>query len=209
MDDVIVSSADTPQPPRFLLSGPLGSGKSTVGGLLSDRGAVVIDADRVGHRVLDPDGEAFATVAGRWPSVVVDGRIDRAALAAVVFADPGELRALEAITHPAIAGRIADRVASAGTGRPVVVEIPLSVDLLGAGWHRIVVTASAPTRRERAIARGMDPDDVDNRTASQPADDTWHQIADSMIPNDGDIDDLRRAVAQWWTTHIPQTPQAP
>ena len=83
---------------RVVLCGGIGSGKSTVGTLLAARGAFVIDADEVGHRVLEPGGRAFDPVAGRWPSVVVDNAIDRGALGRIVFDDAAQLAELEAIT---------------------------------------------------------------------------------------------------------------
>ena len=68
-----------------MLTGGIGAGKSSVGELLRARGALVIDADKVGHQVLEPGGEAFDRVAETWPSVVVNGVIDRRRLADIVF----------------------------------------------------------------------------------------------------------------------------
>src|SRR5205814_4157833 len=86
------------------LTGGIGAGKSTVAELLRRRGATVIDVDALGRAVLEPGGRAHdAVVAAFGPSVVdADGRIDRAALARVVFSDPTQLRRLTAISHPAI-----------------------------------------------------------------------------------------------------------
>ncbi|MGH8949214.1 MAG: dephospho-CoA kinase, partial [Acidimicrobiia bacterium] len=83
---------------RWLITGGIGSGKSEVRRLLAERGIRTVDADAVGHAVLA--GEGLSPVADRWPDVVLEGQIDRKALARIVFADAGELRALEAITHP-------------------------------------------------------------------------------------------------------------
>ena len=91
---------------RVLLTGGIGAGKSSVGELLRARGALVIDADEIGHQVLEPGGEAFDRVAETWPSVVVDGVIDRRKLADIVFGDPVELRRLEEFTHGAIREKI-------------------------------------------------------------------------------------------------------
>ena len=93
----------------LVLSGGIGSGKSTVGRRLAERGMAVIDADEVGHRVLEPDGAAFDEVAQRWPEVVSEDSIDRTALGRVVFGDAAQLRELEAITHPAIRAEIESR----------------------------------------------------------------------------------------------------
>lgn len=185
---------------RILVSGPIGSGKSAVAALLAGHGATVIEADRVGHQVLEPDGEAFAAVAAEFPDAVVEGRIDRRRVAAEVFSDPERLRALERLTHPAIGARIAAMID--GVDGVVAVEIPVVHDILGPGWHRIVVLAGEASRRARAIDRGMDPGDADARMASQPGDDAWLAVADSVIHNDGSWADLTDQVARWWAGHV-------
>ncbi len=181
----------------MLLGGGIGSGKSAVAALLRELGATVIDADAAGHEVLEPGGEAFARVAARWPEVVRDGRIDRAALGGVVFADPTQLAALEAITHPAIAARIAAAVAAAGTD-VVVVEMPVLARLVGQGWPRVVVDAPDEARVARAVARGMDEDDVQRRMAAQPSREDWLAAADYVVDNSGMREDLRGEVERLW-----------
>ncbi|MBA2337236.1 MAG: dephospho-CoA kinase, partial [Acidimicrobiia bacterium] len=119
---------------RVVVTGPIGSGKSVVAALLRQRGATVIDADTLGHAVLGPGGEAFGAVAARWPSVVVDGGIDRSRLAALVFADRTQLEVLQALTHPAIVARIEAAVGDAD--EVVAVEMPLLDPTLR--WHRLV-----------------------------------------------------------------------
>lgn len=186
---------------RVLLSGPIGAGKSAAAEILARRSAVVIEADRLGHAVLEPDGEAHAAVALRWPQTVARGRIDRAALADIVFADPGELSALEALTHPHIGARIEHLAAEAGD-RLVVVELPLMRSIAGNGWHRLVVVAPAAERFARAVARGMAPDDVRRRMSSQPGDESWTSRADTVIVNDGDLHDLESALDDWWQENV-------
>lgn len=182
---------------RLVVMGGIGAGKSTVGSILGDLGACVIDADRVGHEVLEPEGAAFSAVAERWPHVVAGGRIDRAALAAVVFTDVEQLAELEAITHPAIGRTIEARASAAGT-RPVVIELPLMRRMLGAGWIWVVVDAPDDIRLARAVARGGDPEDVRRRMAAQPARTEWLQGADHVIVNDGDLDSLAHQVHALW-----------
>jgi dephospho-CoA kinase len=170
---------------RWLLTGGIGSGKSAVRELLEEGGIHTVDADAVGHAVLI--GEAFASVAERWPHVVLEGQIDREALARVVFADPDELGALEAITHPMIFGRIAAELE--GFSDTAVVEMPVLGDSLG--WSRIVVDADDETRLRRALQRGLDEADVRLRMASQPGRAEWLAAADVVVPNHGDLDELR------------------
>lgn len=179
------------------LGGGIGSGKSTVAALLRSRGALVIDADELGHQVLAPDGEAFAAVAARWPEVVEDGAVDRAALGAVVFADPDQLRQLEALTHPAIAARIAAAVGGTTAG-VVVVELPVLRDLTGGGWPRVVVDAPDEVRVARAVRRGLDEASVRRRMAVQPSRTEWLAVADHVVDNSGDLDHLAEQVARLW-----------
>lgn len=179
------------------LGGGIGSGKSTVAALLRSRGALVIDADELGHQVLAPDGEAYAAVAARWPEVVDGGVIDRAALGAVVFADPDQLRELEALTHPAIAARIAAAVAGT-TADVVVVELPVLRDLTGGGWPRVVVDAPDEVRVARAVRRGLDEASVRRRMAVQPSRAEWLAVADHVVDNSGDLDHLADQVVRLW-----------
>ncbi len=158
----------------------------------------MIEADRIGHDVLEPGGAAFDAVAGRWPAVVVDGRIDRTRLAAIVFNDGEELAALEEISHPHIATEIARRVAAAGD-RDVVLELPLQSELGGPGWVRLVVDVAAEVRLGRAVARGMDADDVSRRLRSQPDRSQWVEGADIVVDNTGSIDKLETEVDRIWT----------
>ncbi len=181
----------------LLLSGGIGAGKSEVGRLLVIRGACVIDADRVGHKVLDVDGEAYGPVSEAFPEAMVDGVIDRSLLAKEVFAEPARLRLLESLTHPAIRSRIRRMVAECSD--PIVaVEVPLLSDFLGAGWERIVVDAPDETRLERLVERGMRPIDAKTRMAAQPSREEWRASADYVVDNSGDRGQLVDAVDAFW-----------
>lgn len=184
-----------------MLAGPIGSGKSTIGSILAARGAVVIEADAIGHEVLEPGGAAHGAVAARWPETVVDGHIDRSALAAIVFSDERALSVLEALTHPHIAARIIRRAEDAGD-RLVVVELPLTVDILGPDWPRLVVLASEAVRMERAVERGMERRDVLRRMAVQASEEEWRATADWIVRNDGTYAELEAAVAAWWQREV-------
>ena len=158
---------------RIGLTGPIGCGKSTVAGWLADAGAAVIDADDVSRRVTDPDGPAFAAVVARFgPSVVTaDGGLDRAALARIVFTNPAELAALEAIVHPAVRPRILaaiDRAQQDGAPVVVVEAIKLVEGGLGELCDEVwLVTCGPAAQRARLAARGMDVSEADRRIESQ------------------------------------------
>ncbi len=181
------------KPLRLIVGGGIGSGKSTVLGILANQGLLVIEADRIGHQVLEPDGAAYADVAARWPDVVENGRINRKLLANIVFSDGEQLAALEAMTHPHIGSEIIRRTEAAGE-RDVAVELPLGSDLLGPRWVRVVVTVPESVRMQRAAARGADVADVARRMESQLSDAEWEAQADYVLPNTGDLTDLEGAV---------------
>ncbi len=182
---------------RILLGGGIGSGKSTVAGLLRERGAFVIDADRVGHSVLEPGGVAHRAVALRWPECVRGGTVDRHALGRIVFADPEALVELERITHPAIARTIGRMVAEAAAP-VVVVEVPLLKLDLDGEWTVVFVDAPQGVRVERLVGRGMAESDVRARMAAQPAREEWLARADHVITNTGSERELADAVARLW-----------
>jgi len=182
---------------RVIVSGGIASGKSTVSRIMGDLGAVVIDADEIGHEMLAPGGPVFEEVRRRWPQVVVDGLIDRRRLAAVAFADSEALARLEAITHPAIGARIGELVDAAGD-RDVVVEVPVVEDLPGDGWTRVVIDADPALRAERAVSGGFEEEDVHRRMTAQPGRDVWLASADHVIVNDGDLMTLRSLVEDLW-----------
>ena len=182
---------------RLILSGGIGSGKSSAAEMFADLGAEVVEADRIGHAVLEPDGPAFGPVSELWPQVVVNGRIDRRALGRIVFADRDSLIRLESITHPAIRTRILE-IVEISDAPAVLVELPIPSDMLGTGWPRVIVDTPDDMRRMRLRDRGMDDDEIDARMAAQPSRDAWLELADLVIDNSGDLGDLRAEVHRAW-----------
>lgn len=176
-----------------MLGGGLASGKSVVRRFLTDAGIATIDADLVGHAVLEPAGPAFAAVAERWPIAVSKGRIDRQILAEIVFNDPRELAALEGITHPHIFDMIRGRVEEIDGA--VAVEMPVISTSLGPEWRRLVVDSSDEAKIRRALARGMDEDDARARLAAQPTRAEWLAVADLVVPNHGSLAELEENVS--------------
>src|SRR5438093_13641191 len=110
------------------LTGGIGSGKSTVLQMLAARGAEVLDADAIVHELQRPGEQAFDEIVDVFgPSVVApDGTLDRAAIASIVFSDPEKREALNAITHPKVGARFAERLSQwRDTDKIVVLDIPL------------------------------------------------------------------------------------
>lgn len=153
-----------------------------------------IDADSIGHAVLEPSGPAYVEVAERWPSTVVGGKVDRASLASIVFSNASELSELEAITHPHIFGTIMDRVEE--IVGPVVVEIPLLGKAPPGEWSRLVVDCHDEVRLDRLEGRGMTREDARARMDSQPSRAEWLAVADLVVPNHDTLETLVETVAQ-------------
>ncbi len=191
---------------RTGLTGGTGSGKSTVARRLAERGAVVVDADALAREVVAPGTEGLdAVVAEFGPQVVAaDGGLDRAALAAVVFADPARRRTLEAITHPRIARRTAELVAAAPPDAVLVHDVPLLVEKrMGPGYHLVVVVdAPVEDRVRRLVGRGMPEDDARRRITSQAGDDERRAAADVWLTNDAGTDELHEAADRLWAERL-------
>ncbi len=180
-------------PPRVVVTGGIGSGKSLVCTLLSEWGVAVIDADQVGHEVLAPGGEAFDQVSVRWPQVVSDGKIDRKALGRIVFSDPAQLSELVALTHPHIRARMFREV-DCYPQRPVAVEISAPSDRVMPNWPVLVVDSDPQMIRKRLLERGLSETDIRKRMASQRSRQEWLEMADRVIPNRSGRDALAEEV---------------
>lgn len=188
------------------LTGGIGSGKSTVARLLVELGAVLVDADQVARQVVEPGSPVLAALAERFgPDVLDAGRLDRAALAAVAFADEGARRDLERITHPAIREEMLRQVeaaAAADPGAVVVLDVPLLAEV---GRHRYpvdgVLVVEAPVDqviRRLTDGRGWAEQDAVARMAAQASTEDRRAIADEVIDNSGDLDQLRSEVERAW-----------
>jgi len=186
------------------LTGGIGSGKTTVAEMLKARGAVVVDADELARRALEPGTRAYERVCGLFGDSVVneDGTLNRAEIANVVFSDEEKRRALESITHPEVFRLLAETVERhRDTDDIVVFDAPLIVET---GFHEavdmlVVVTAPVEQRIERVRrGRGMTEAEAAVRIATQadPAD--QESAADLIIENDGDLASLERRVDEVW-----------
>ncbi|MCZ2837424.1 dephospho-CoA kinase [Modestobacter sp. VKM Ac-2985] len=188
------------------LTGGIGSGKSTVAALLAERGAVVVDADRLAREVVAPGTPGLAAIVEEFgPDVLAeDGALDRAALAAVVFADPAARARLDAIVHPRVRARAAELAAAAPPGSVVVQDVPLLVETGQAGSFDLVlvVETDPETRVARLVDRGLSAADARARIASQATDDQRRAVADVVLRNDGAPEALAEQVQRFWTERV-------
>lgn len=191
---------------RIALTGGIGSGKSTVARLFAERGAVVVDADAIAREIVEPGQPAWEEIREAFgPGVIdADGRLRRTQLAEIVFSDAEALARLNAITHPRIAARSAELLASAPSGAVVVYDMPLLVEQGPAaltGWDAIVVVdCSDDLRMGRLVARGLSAQDAEGRMRSQATREERLAVADHVIDNSGDLEALTRSVDALWTS---------
>lgn len=188
------------------LIGGIGGGKSQAAALLAARGAHVIDADVVGHVLLD-QRPVRDEVVSRFGSSIVkpDGTIDRRALGAIVFGDARERQALEAIVHPRMRRTFA-RAISRDQRRGQVAAVVLDAAvLLEAGWDALcdrVIFIDTPRgqRLDRlAAGRGWTEETLDARERAQWPLEEKRRRADVVIVNDGPLDRLEAAIDKQWT----------
>lgn len=188
------------------LTGGIGAGKSTVAAALHERGAAVVDADLIAREVVEPGGAAYAPLVERFGSGVLqaDGRLDRQALADVVFKDPAALEDLNGITHPAIGMVVAERIAAAAATHDIVVlDIPLlSITTKARIGFDLVVVVDAPedVAVERLVGqRKFTESDARARIAAQITREERKALADFVIENAGDRAALEAEIDRLWS----------
>jgi len=184
------------------LSGGIGSGKSTVAKILTDLGAVVIDADVIAREVLEPGQIGYEnTILTFGDSVLTEsGSIDRKKLAEQVFQNPVQLAKLEAIIHPAVIDRVTQIRESLPETSTVVYDTPLMFEKqLQSQFDKVlIVSADTELRRSRLLDRGLELSDINARMANQATDDQRESIADFVIQNNGSLAQLQEQVAKVW-----------
>jgi dephospho-CoA kinase len=186
------------------LTGGIGAGKSTVARLLERRGAIVIDADQLARDAIAKGTPGFDDVVHAFGPEVVgpDGDLDRAALAARIFADPSQKATLEGIVHPEVARRFGESVERyRSTDRVVLYVSPLLVELgLAPAFDVVVVVTASPHLRVSRVAsdRGLSPDEVRSRMAAQATDEQRMEVADVLIDNDGSLGELEPQIERLW-----------
>ena len=198
--------------PVIGILGGVASGKSAVAGLFGELGAVVLDADRAGHRVLRQP-EVEQAVRERWGDRVfdADGRVDRSGVARIVFAPPPdgprELAWLEQLTHPRIRKLLEEEIERL-TGAREVPAVVLDAPVLDkAGWDRfcdylVFVDVPRDVRLARALQRGWTAEQFAAREAAQPSAAERRARASHLVDNSGEIEQTKVQAERVWQATV-------
>jgi len=190
---------------RIGLTGGIGSGKSTVAGLLVAEGAVLVDTDAIARRIAEPGGIAMPALEARFGAAVLrpDGGLDRARMREIVFQDAEAKRALEGILHPLIGAETRREATDAGPDATVVFDVPLLVE--SGRWRALVervlvVDATEATQLRRVVARsGWTPEAVRSVIAQQAPRALRRAAADAVIDNESlTLEELAAQVRGLW-----------
>lgn len=188
------------------LTGGIATGKSTVAKLLTDKGAMLIDLDRIAREVVAPGQPALERIARQFGQAVLlpDGSLDRKRLGGIVFADPDKRKQLEAITHPAIRslmrGRMQDN-ARLHPDRLTVVDVPLLYESRLASEFDRVVVVYVPREEQlrRLMARDkLSREDAGKRLSAQMDIEEKRALADFVIDNGGSPESTALQVDRLW-----------
>lgn len=184
------------EPLRVGLTGGLAAGKSTVADWLRRAGYTVVDADELVRKLYEAEGDGAAAVTRLFGSSLLteEGSVDAQLLAQRIFSDPAARRRLESVIHPLV--RRDFETLARSSDRVTVLEAPLLVEAGFAPDFDLVVTVEATpeTRVERAIARGLSPEDARRRLDAQTDPQTRIAAADRVLRNDGTLEELRSQV---------------
>jgi dephospho-CoA kinase len=190
------------------LTGGIATGKSTIAKLLIEHGAILIDLDVIAREVAQPGQPSLQRIAERFGQAILqaDGSLDRKKLGSIVFADPAERKALEAILHPAIRAVMKDRMAYHESQTPdklVVVDVPLLYESGLESYFEQIMVVYVPKniQLKRLMERDkLTPDEAQKRLAAQMDIDEKKDRADIIIDNSGNLDDTKLQIDQFWQT---------
>lgn len=189
------------------ITGGIGSGKSTVSGILEQRGIKVLDADRISKEVTDVNGIALPEIIEVFGNrAVKNNALDRKYISSIVFNDKTKLDVLSAIIHKYVLEFIAQEIEKERTRgtKCLVLDVPIPVkkgfiDKCNQIW---VVTCDMDVRLKRIQDRGMNIEDAKRRIAMQMTDEEYVSLGDFEINNSGDLDDLHRKVEELITKQL-------
>ncbi len=191
--------------PALGLTGGTGTGKSTVAKFLARRGARVIDADKIGHVVLEKNTKVRSALKDAFGADILgeNGLIDRKKLGDLVFGDAAALARLNAVVHPPLLKQLREELDLArldATLPLVVVDAALIVEWGITSWFDALVVVTAPRRivEARLAAKGLDPGAIARRISSQLPGEERNKNAAMVVQNDGDLVHLEEVAGQIW-----------
>ena len=183
------------------LTGGIGSGKSMVGDMFADLGAVVVDSDQLAREVVERGGAGFDQVLAAFgDGVLKNGDLDRASLAELIFKDANKRLQLEQITHPLIRKAFTKVIEAADKNSIVINQIPLLVESKNNYRfdHTITVAAGEDVRSERLLKKGLSSQQIQQRMQAQASDSEREAISDTVITNNKSESELRDQVEKIW-----------
>ena len=183
------------------LTGGIGSGKTMVGEIFAELGALVVDSDQLAREVVERGSKGFDLIVTEFgDEILKNGDLDRAALASLIFKDPKKRTRLEEITHPLIRQSFAKIVSSAGSKSIIINQIPLLVESKHDYKfdHVITISASEKIRTERLLKRGLTLTQIEQRMKAQATDTQREVISDTVIVNDKSEQELLAQVEKVW-----------
>ncbi len=186
----------------FGLAGGIACGKSTVARYFQDLGAEVIDADRIGHELIQPQLPAYRELVEAFGEGILGpaNEIDRKRLGAIVFADDLKLHRLNVILHPRIIARVEELAREASSARPrsvVIVDAALIFEAgIGGRFRKVIVAWCRPEQQlERCMAKaGLSRAEAERRIQSQMSADEKRRRADFVVDCSGTLEETRRHV---------------
>ena len=183
------------------LTGGIGSGKSMVGDMFADLGAVVVDSDQLAREVVERGSAGFDQVIAAFGDCVLkNGDLDRASLAELIFKDANKRLQLEQITHPLIRKAFTKVIEAADKNSIVINQIPLLVESKNNYRfdHTITVAAGEDVRSERLLKKGFSTQQIQQRMQAQASDSEREAISDTVITNNKSESELRDQVEKIW-----------
>ena len=183
------------------LTGGIGSGKTMVGEIFAELGALVVDSDQLAREVVERGSKGFDLIVTEFgDEILKNGDLDRTALATLIFQDPKKRAKLEEITHPLIRESFAKIISSAGSDSIIINQIPLLVESKHDYKFDHIITISVPEeiRTERLLKRGLTLTQIDQRMKAQATDAQREVISDTVIVNDKSEQELITQVEKVW-----------
>jgi dephospho-CoA kinase len=183
------------------LTGGIGSGKTMVGEIFAELGALVVDSDQLAREVVERGSKGFDLIVTEFgDEILKNGDLDRTALATLIFQDPKKRAKLEEITHPLIRQSFAKIISSADSDSIIINQIPLLVESKHDYKFDHIINISVPEeiRTERLLKRGLTLTQIDQRMKAQATDAQREVISDTVIVNDKSEQELITQVEKVW-----------